>query len=246
MKEKNIKKEIADLEDILDIVRGHEIWLEYDKSKIRAGEKTECTLGFGHNMKNERAVNAEKVKANVFNPENEKRDLDINVGDKYLIIPFTPEHEGFYTIVVEYDGGVKSLPHAPEPKYYCQYAKTIINVGHVLEEYRLTTGQELEIIPLNFKKHCHTGEKVALQVLYDGTALPDEVVTAICSSCENPIEVKTDSKGKATIELNKDGNWMFMVKHKDPEKGVRDLYDEKAITATFTVIGVHGDFSRRI
>lgn len=238
MKEKNIKKEIADSEDILDIIRGHEIWLEYDEYSILVGEKIECRLGFGHNMKSERAVNLEKVKATVFNPQNDKHDLDINVGDGYLSIPFTPEQKGYYTIVVEYNGGILDLQHAPGPKYYCQYAKNIVAAVHGSGEYRLITGQELEIIPLNFLKHYHTGDKVTLQLLYDGTALPDEVVTAICSSCENPIEVKTDSKGKATIELNKDGNWMFMVRHKDPEKGVRGLYDEKAMTATLTVMGV--------
>ncbi len=235
MKQKIVKQESVDLEDILDIARGHEIWLEYDKHKIRVGEKAECKLGFGDKMKSERAVNVEKVKAIVFNPQNEKYDLDIDVGDRHLIIPFAPEHKGYYTIVVEYDGGILDLTHAPGPKYYCQYAKTIVTVGHGSGEYELITGQELEIMPLNFKKHYHTGDKVAFQVLYEGAALPDEAVNAICDSCEESIEMKTNSKGKATIELNTDGNWMFMVRHKDPEKGVKGLYEEKAMTTTFTV-----------
>ena len=233
----NINMKMEDLEDLLDIVRGHEIWLECDERRVRVGEKAECKLGFGHNMRSERAVSVEKVKANLFNPEGEMRGLevDVGVGEGHLIIPFTPKHEGNYTIAAEYDGGILDLPHSPSPKYYSQYAKTIVAVGGGQRSGKsVITGKELEIT-LNFKNQYRTGDKVALQVLYDGAALPDETVSAICGSCEDPIEMKTDSKGEATFELNQEGNWMIMVRHKDPEKGVEGLYDEKALTATFTV-----------
>lgn len=245
MRQEIAKREQADLKDIFDIIRGHEIWLEYDKPKIRIGENVGCKLGFGHNMKTERAINIERVNAKLFNPQNEQHDLDLDVRSTYLITSFTPDQEGYYTVVVEYNAGILDLPHAREPMYYCQYTKAIIAVEHTSEEYKLITGQELEIIPLNFKQYL-TGEKVVLQVIYDGRALPEAVVSAICSNCENPIETKTDSKGKATIKLTKDGNWMFMVRYKDPGKGISELYNEKAMTATYTIIGVHGDSSKEL
>lgn len=239
MKQK-ISKKLEDLEDILDIARGHEIWLEYKEDNILVGEKIACKLGFGHNMKSERAVNIEKVKATVFDVRGEKRDAEVGAGDEYLVVWFTPEREGYHTIGVEYDGGILNLPHPglEGPKYYYQYTKTIVPVGHCQEEYNLTIGHELEIIPLDFRQY-HVGEDILLKVLYDERALSDGTIYSIYAGNEdNPIEVQTDHEGKATVELENEGNWMFKVIHKDPEKSVNDQYDEKVMTATFTLMGI--------
>ncbi len=53
------------------------------------------------------------------------------------------------------------------------------------------------------------------------------------------VSATTDSDGIASIKLDKSGDWMFKVRHTDPDKGVEDRYDEKVITAVLSVMGVH-------
>jgi uncharacterized GH25 family protein len=52
-------------EDLLDIVRGHEIWVENCIHNFSPGDPIVCDLCFGHNMKSE-AVKIEKVTPAVF------------------------------------------------------------------------------------------------------------------------------------------------------------------------------------
>jgi uncharacterized GH25 family protein len=122
--------------------------------------------------------------------------------------------------------------------YYYQYAKTIIS-GHGSKDLNTVIGHELEIVPIDFR-HYHAGEEIGLQVMYDGAALPGAVITAAFSANEDDMaEVTTDSDGNALIKLDKSGNWMFKVRHTDPDKSIEGQYDEKVITAIFTVMGVH-------
>lgn len=234
-----------------DIVRGHEIWLEHDMRHVHVGETVECKLLYGHNMKIDGVAVVENVKATVFDPANEKRDMVVDAGDDGLIARFIPVIDGYHTIAVEYDAGIYTVTDEGWQKgpkrnyekvkssgYYYQYAKTIIS-GHELEEYKLETGQELEIILLDFK-HYHVGDDITLKVLCDGRVLQDAMINATYRGREGEaIVMKTDTEGKATFKLEKEGNWLFKVRHSDPEKGVKDQYDEKVITAIFTVMGVY-------
>lgn len=236
------KRQICLEEDIPDIVRGHEVWIEYDIHSISRGDNAECKLCFGHNMKSESAVEIEKVKPIVFDTRNKQYGAYVGAGGDHLLVSFTPKREGYHTMGVEYNGGILNLPHPglEGPKYYYQYTKTIIPVGRCEKEYDLTVGHELEIIPLDYRQY-DVGECILLRVLYDQRALPGATVYAIYAGIEdNPIEVQTDHEGKVAVELEKDGKWMFKVLHRDPEKSVKDQYDEKVMTATFTVMDIGG------
>ena len=234
-----------------DIVRGHEIWLEHNMRHVHVGETVECKLLYGHNMKIDGVAVVENVKATVFDTANEKHDLAVDAGDDGLVVRFDPVLDGYHTIAVEYDAGIytiteegwqkgpkKNYEKVKSSGYYCQFAKTILP-GHGPEEYKLETGQELEIIPLDFR-HYHVGDDITLKVLYDRRVLQDAMINATYSGQEGEaIETKTDAEGKATFKLEKEGNWLFKVRHSDPEKGVKDQYDEKVTTAIFTVMGIH-------
>ncbi|WP_440955808.1 DUF4198 domain-containing protein [Methanosarcina sp. Mfa9] len=227
-------------EDIPDIVRGHEIWVEHDMHEISPGEPVLCDLCFGHNMKSDRAVEVEKVSPTVSGTWGENHDFEVSTADNHLLLRFAPAFEGYHTICAEYNGGILNLPHPglEGPKYYHQYTKTIIQVGRFQEEYALEPRQELEIIPLEYRQY-RVGEKILLKVLYDRCALPGATVYGIhFDNRDNPIEVQTDHEGRAAVELEKDGKWMFKVGHRDPEKGVKGLYDEKVMTATFTIMNI--------
>jgi uncharacterized GH25 family protein len=234
-----------------DIVRGHEIWLEHDMQHVHVGETVECKLLFGHNMKIDGVAVVENVKATVFDPANEKRDMVVDAGDDGLIARFIPVVDGYHTVAVEYDAGIytiteegwqkgpkKNYEKVKSSGYYYQYAKTIIS-GHGSKKLNPVIGHELEVIPIDFR-HYHAGEEIELKVLYDGAELRGGVINATFSGNEGDgVEATTDSDGIASIKLDKSGDWMFKIRHTDPSKGIEDQYDEKVITAVFTVRGVH-------
>lgn len=234
------KRQIFADEDIPDIVRGHEVWIEYGMHSISEGDMAECKLCFGHNMKSERAVEIEKVKPVVFDTRGKEYNAHVGTGGDHLLVRFNPESEGYHTLGIEYNSGILNLPHPglEGPKYYQQYTKTIVPVGRFMEEYDRMVGHELEIVPLDYQQY-NIGDNILLKVLYDGRALAGATLYAIYVGNEdNPIEVQTDHEGRAAVELENGGKWMFKVMHRDPEKSVHDRYDEKVMTATFTVMDV--------
>lgn len=231
--------------DIPDIIRGHEIWVEHSMQNVSPGDPVACNLCFGHNMKSDKAIKIEKVAPAIFGTWGENRDVELSTVENHLLMQFIPAFEGYHTIGVEYDGGILNLPHPglEGPKYYQQYTKTIIQVGNYQAgncqtEYDLMVGHELEIVPLGYRQY-KVGEHILLQVLYDRRALPDATIYGIhIDNHDSPIEVRTDQEGIAGIELEKGGKWMFKVGHRDPEKGVKGLYDKKIMTATFTIMDI--------
>ena len=211
-----------------------------------------CDLCFGHNMESDKAVQEEKVTPTVSGTWGESNAVEVSTAEDRLLMQFTPSFEGYHIIGVKYDGGILNLPHPglEGPKYYCQYTKTIIPVGNSVSEgdfqakkssqteYNLTLGHELEIVPLGYRQY-KVKENILLKVLYDQRALPDATVYGIHSgNREKPIEVRSDSEGMVDIRLEKSGKWMFKVVYGDSEKNVKDLYDKKIMTATFTIMDV--------
>jgi|GEM_PF-1600536 len=238
------------LDELPDIVRGHEIWVEHGMQNVSPGDPVACDLCFGHNMKSDKAVQVEKVTPAVFSTRGENRAVEVSAAEDHLLIQFIPAFAGYHTIGVEYDGGILNLPHPglEGPKYYQQYTKTILQVEDCQQvncqtkdlqgEYDRIVGHELEIIPLGYRQY-KVGEHILLKVLYDGHGLPDATVYGIhTGNQENPIEGTTDQEGLVDIELEKDGKWMFKVGHRDSEKGVKGLYDKKVMTATFTIMNI--------
>ncbi|MCK4476609.1 MAG: hypothetical protein KAU16_07770, partial [Methanophagales archaeon] len=86
-------------------------------------------------------------------------------------------------------------------------------------------------------RQYRVGDKVVIRVLYDQEPLTDAIVNAIVRGWDT-IERKTDVWGKATIELEKEGDWMFLVRHRDPQKIVKGEYNEKIITSTLTLMNM--------
>ena len=239
--------------DMPDIVRGHEVWLEHDKRHAHVGETVECKLSLGHNMAVDGMADIENVKAAVFDPANEKQDLAVDAGDDCLIVRFDPVLDGYHTVAVEYDAGIYTVTddgwhrgpksdyeNVKRSGYYYQYARLIVSVGHGgPKALNSIPGHELEIIPVDFR-HYHAGEAIELQVIYDGEALAGAVINAASGGYGiDAASATTDSDGIASIKLDKSRDWMFKVRHTDPDKGVEDRYDEKVITAVLSVMGVH-------
>ncbi len=228
--------------------RGHEIWLEHEYEHTHIGERVECKICLGDKMKVDVAgarkilSNRDRVRSFIFDPANKRHNLDIKRVGGCLATSFIPKIAGYHTVVAEYDIGVLNLSHPgwEGPKYFYQYAKTITPIGHEFKGYHLITGQGLEIVPLEMKQYF-VWDEVVLSVLYDGLPLSDATLSATCSKGgdDRSIEKKTNADGMVTIELVKQGNWMFLVRYRDSDKSVKDEWDEKVTTATLTFMDIH-------
>jgi uncharacterized GH25 family protein len=75
-----------------------------------------------------------------------------------------------------------------------------------------------------------------MQVFYEGKPLADEDVKAVSQKLGKEMAlVKTDSQGIARIPISTDGEWMFLVRHKDPTKKVNDMFDESVFVSTLVM-----------
>jgi len=237
------------------IFLGHEIWME-GPNHGHVGKRAEFLLKFGQNMKLDGRLSSAMAKATLFSPAGQKREIflcfDPNLTREAYIVSFSLEEKGLYTLLLEYDGGIWSrgkdgrLYYAPRSKCqevekavrYCQYSKVIVPVEIGTEgDIPQPCGCEMEIVPVKYQRFA-AGDEIALKVLYDGSPFPNIAVSAIHSDKEQVAEGKTDSSGQAGFKLTDPGNWMFLARHVDAEKGVPGEFDEKTVTAVLSLPGV--------
>lgn len=75
-----------------------------------------------------------------------------------------------------------------------------------------------------------------MQVFYEGRPLAFEDVKAVSRKEGKEMAlVKTDEQGKVRIPVTTDGEWMFLVRHKDPSKKVIDMFDESVFVSTLVM-----------
>lgn len=223
-----------------EIPKGHELWIEHSCVQPTVDNEIECRLCFGHNFKLDGILKTRLINTFVVKPNGEIDKLVIKSRDEESTILFIPREDGTHIFAANYDIGVLDIPHPgfEGPRYYAEYAKTIIHVGNKLTKKRLSIYQELELIPENFK-HYNPGDQVELEVLYDQKALPAVKVTAVNSNDpENPMEKNTDSQGKVVFKLEEKGNWLFKVLNSDAQKKVEGEYLEKIQMASMTIMNL--------
>ena len=189
-------------------------------------------------MRHEKALDPAKVHVTVVGAE-ERFACRPERQATYLTASFQPKSHGCYTVMAEYDLGISDFPHDPGAKYYIQYANTVIPMSHSMGDYRPNPEQPLEIVPVSCRRFS-PGKIAELLVFYEGVPLSGkgETVSCACSKIDTPFELSPDSSGKVEFELVSGGNWMFMVRYNDRGKGLPGLYSERAMTATYTIIGV--------
>lgn len=127
------------IEELPDIVRRHEVWVEHSIQKITPGNPVFFDLCFGHTMQSDKAVKIEKVTPSIFGPWGKDQAIEISAKEGHLQLRFSPAFEGYHIMGVEYDGGILDLPHPglKGPKYYYQYTKTIFRVSELPGRYPL-------------------------------------------------------------------------------------------------------------
>lgn len=127
------------------------------------------------------------------------------------------KHEG-YTVEQFQDqlGG-----RAIQSERYKRTLKSLVKVGNVSESrlHQRVLGQTIEIVLLQNPYLLDPGNELAVQVLFNGAPLPNQLVMAFNRGENRPVakfESSTDAKGVARFTLDKSGIWLIRLVHIRP------------------------------
>jgi uncharacterized GH25 family protein len=226
------------------MMQGHEIWLETSKKK---DEDVELALMYGHNMRQDGIADAKRLKAYGYHPDGSKSDLNLIPEDTRYLLRFTADKEGSYAIVVDMESSIlcktkEGNKRGPRSQFkdvtyagaFHQMAKILCPVGSDGEYRGQVLHGILETVPS--KPWCQVGQEAELQIFYEGKPLASGEVKAVSRKEGKEMAlVKADEQGKAHIPVTTDGEWMFLVRHKDPSKKVSDMFDESVFVSTLVM-----------
>jgi uncharacterized GH25 family protein len=226
------------------MMQGHEIWLETSKTK---GEDVELALMYGHNMRQDGIADAKRLKAFSYQPDGSKSDLFLIADETRYLLRFKTNQEGSYAVVVDMESSIlcktkDGNKRGPRSQFkdvtyagaFHQMAKILCPVGGDGEYHGQVLHGILEAVPR--KPWCQVGQDAELQVFYEGKPLAFGEVKAISRKEGKEMAlVKADEQGKARIPVTTDGEWMFLVRHKDATKKVADMFDESVFVSTLVM-----------
>lgn len=226
------------------MMQGHEIWLEKSKAE---GEDVELALVYGHNMRQDGIADAKRLKAFNYHPDGSKSDISLIPEEKRYLLRFKADMNGIYSVVVDMESSIlcktpDGNKKGPRSEFkdvtyagaFHQMAKILCQMGGNGEYNGQVVHGILEAVPS--KPWCQVGQEAELQVFYEGRPLAFEDVKAVSRKEGKEMAlVKTDEQGKVRIPVTTDGEWMFLVRHKDPSKKVIDMFDESVFVSTLVM-----------
>lgn len=223
-------------------VWAHNLWLNAtDFSPVlsgRTGAHTKIYFGFGHRFPVDDFLAAEKLtEFNLILPDQSVQRLDAGNGG-FLSTPIvlkTPgghtvaaaTKPGFYTMfsqdgrILHRMGSMEGLEDIVLSIYFENYTKALIDVApSAPDTFTRPIGQNMEIVPLENPYLKRAGDKLQVQVLYQGEPVPYCQVSAtfvgFSSRDAFAYSCKTDSKGVASIRLLNQGHWMVLAVMRKP------------------------------
>ena len=222
------------------VIFGHEIWLE---NAIMGGEKFSSDLRYGHNMVGDGKVPEKYVNPTVFdnrgNPVQSKAE---EIPEGYRIsfsnkggMPYSMYIESIpviWNIIADgtWKAGVKrDYTDVKTSASYQMYAKIIFAEC----EPPQIEPAILEIMP--DKGKLHLDKEIGFTIKYEGKPLANKEVKMFCKESGEEIFKNTDADGKVSVNINKSGEWMFLVRHKDGSKCVENEFDESVFITTLVM-----------
>ena len=226
------------------MIKGHEIWLGEAKANNSGAE---LSLSFGHNMRRDGSLDPKRITPLVYTPEGTTLTPSLTLNEDHYLIKFSADGDGYYTAVVDLSAVVISQTadgHQIGPKHqfknvtyagsFHQMAKRIIPIGEAGEFKGNLVHGILEIVPVN--PRIGVNGEAELKVYYEGQPLPAAEVKAVSQKEEKDIwTMKTDEEGVARGPITTDGEWMFLVRHRDPSKKASDEFDETVFINTLVM-----------
>ena len=108
----------------------------------------------------------------------------------------------------------------PSRELYSRCAKTLIQVGDKTDNtFKKNTGMPLEIIPLQNPYLAKIGDKITVNVLFEGKPLADKMIVTWNKTATKKTrqqKLRTDAKGNMTFTLDEKGQWMVSTVHMIP------------------------------
>jgi len=233
------------MDKMLLMVFGHEIWLENVQSK---GTKTDIRLMYGHNMKTDGHVDANRISSVVYGPGRKKIVPAIKTKTDHHIVSFSGEKPGYYISVVDLSPLVISKTKNDEYKHgsrkmykdityagaFHQMAKKIIPLGEAGKYTARHVHGILDLLPES--PQLALGGEIGLTLLYEGKPVKGVTVKAISKKEGKDLATGvTDAKGVVKFPITRKGTWMFIARHNDPSKAVEDEYDETVFVSTLVM-----------
>ena len=223
---------------------GHEIWLE--GAQVR-GSQVKLSLFYGHNMRQDGVTDPGRITSLVFPPSGPVFKPDLTVKDDGLLIGFEAPVAGYYTIIA--DLGIEVISQikdgyvlGPRSKFkdviyagaFHQIAKRIVAVRKPGVYMTGLAHGILEIIPAS--PECAVGDQLVLKACYEGRPLPHAEIKVVSGKKgKETIVLKTDENGETTIKIPWNGEWMFLLNHRDPFKKMSKEFDESVFVSTLVM-----------
>jgi uncharacterized GH25 family protein len=108
----------------------------------------------------------------------------------------------------------------PGTEFYTRFPKTWVLAGDHVEAGRWAAAPsrlKFEMVPLKNPFELRSGNAITLQILYDGNPLQGIQVNTFVKGAPERIEaVRSDANGRATLNIDRAGRWMFAAVHAIP------------------------------
>jgi uncharacterized GH25 family protein len=246
----------------------HDTWLVPTKFWAARGEQVQVKLATSEAFPTSEAAAApERVeRLTIREGAGVRRVEGYRVDGKFLVADVTPERDGHAVVVAalkprflemqpkdfnEYLRHEELKPimdarrakgqwDSPGRERYRKIAKAILCVGEAKDTtYRKPEGLWLEVVPRNSPCGLRVGDKLTVQILFQGRPLERAGVAAGYTGATGhsyPVWVRTPKNGKVLIPLDRPGLWFVRVLHMVPAKDDREADWHSAFsTLTFEV-----------
>ncbi|HJH26484.1 MAG TPA: hypothetical protein C5S37_06835, partial [Methanophagales archaeon] len=206
----------------------------------------------GHNMRADGIADPEKITPIVYSPDGATLEPALTSKEDHHLLTFQAEKEGYYTAIADLASIIISrtkdgYQFGPRFKFkdviyagaFHQMAKRIVPIGDTGEYRGELVHGILEIVPKDTR--CEVDSEVELTVSYEGKKLASAEVKAVSKKEGKEMAlVTTDENGISKVPITGEGEWMFLVRHRDATKKVSEEYDESVFVSTLVMETTEG------
>ena len=142
------------------------------------------------------------------------------------------KHDGLSKV---YDYRVREgIENRDAVEQYSKYAKSIVQVGSEYKDVSMALGHKIEFIPLTNPYTLKQGDKLPVELLFDGKPLVNAEIGWSYTGLEETFAgtIVTDAEGKALIPLEKAGPYVVRVTHMEHCK--KPEYEWESFWASLT------------
>ena len=226
----------------------HEFWLMPSKFRVKMNEPITLTFYVGEDFMGEiwGKKRERTLKLTRFSRTRQMDLTDLAIKSDSNDLALTFDKEGTHVLTMESknsfialeatkfndylkDDGIENIYQLrekngdldkPSKELYRRCAKTLIQVGLKTDKtFKKKTGMPLEIIPLQNPYTLNSGDKMTVQVFFNGQPLANKMIVTwnkTATTKTRQQKLRTDKKGQMTFPLDQNGQWMVSLVHMTP------------------------------